>query len=412
MTTLTSEEGTSERLLDDRIGPFLQQLRDAGYAERTLRKKRTVTRAFALWVKRKRIAIVDLNDDHVAAFVARWPRRRKVHVNFELAVLRLFFRYLRAEATIRCPPSQERTSAAGDLLRRYEEYLRQERGLAENSVHVYVPFIRDFLASQFASTDCIARQAFEALAIRNFILGQIPNRSAEYIRLLATALRSFLRFLFLSGQISRDLAPSVPRVCKYRNSAPPAFLSPEEVTRVLAAPDRSTATGRRDYAILLLLARLGLRAGEIVLLELDDLRWRNAEIVVRGKGRIVDQLPLLRDVGEALAAYLRWDRGVSASRRVFLRIWAPHMGLTGPAAVGHIVRRALAQAGIRRSGRGAAHLFRHGLGTKMIRRGASLPEISEVLRHRSQMTTSIYTQVAFESLRTVAQPWPATGGVR
>ena len=145
MTTLTPEEGTSERLLDDRIGPFLQQLRDAGYAERTLRKKRTVTRAFARWVKWKRIAAVDLNDDHVAAFVARWPRRRKAHVKFELAILRLFFRYLRAEATIPCPPTQERTSAAGDLLRRYEEYLRQERGLAENSVHVYVPFIRDFL---------------------------------------------------------------------------------------------------------------------------------------------------------------------------------------------------------------------------------------------------------------------------
>ena len=134
MTTLTSEEGTSERLLDDRIGPFLQQLRDVGYAERTLRKKRMVTRAFARWVKRKRIAIVDLNDDHVAAFVARWPRRRKAHVKFELAVLRLFFRYLRAEATILCPAPKERASVVGDLLRRYEEYLRQERGLAENSV--------------------------------------------------------------------------------------------------------------------------------------------------------------------------------------------------------------------------------------------------------------------------------------
>src|SRR5215472_14244779 len=311
MTTLTSEEGTSERLLDDRIGPFLQQLRDAGYAERTLRKKRTVTRAFARWVKRKRIAIVDLNDDHVAAFVARWPRRREAHVKCELAVLRLFFRYLRATATIPCPAPQERASVAGDLLRRYEEYLRQERGLAENSVHVYVPFIRDFLASQVTPTGCIAPTAFEMMAIRDFVLRQTANRSGEYVRLLATALRSFFRFLFLSGQIPRDLAFSVPRVCKYRNSAPPAFLSPEEVTRVLAAPDRSTATGRRDYAILLLLARLGLRAGEIVSLELDDLRWRNAEIVVRGKGRIVDQLPLLRDVGEALAAYLRGDRGVS-----------------------------------------------------------------------------------------------------
>jgi integrase/recombinase XerD len=412
MTTLTSENTTPDRVLDDRIEPFLKQLRDAGYAERTLRKKRTVTRAFARWLKRKRIVMADLNDGHVATFVARLPRRRKAHVKFELAVLRLFFGYLRAERGLPCPAPQERTSVADGLLRSYEDYLRQDRGLAENSVHVYVPFIRDLLASQFDSTGCITPQSFDALSIRDFVLGQTGNRSAEYVRLLATALRSFFRFLFLSGQIPRDLAASVPRVCKYRQSAPPAFLSPEEVAHVLAAPDRSTPTGRRDYAILLLLARLGLRAGEIVSLELDDIRWRTAEIVVRGKGRIVDHLPLLRDIGEALAAYLHEDRGVSSSRRIFLRIWAPHIGLTGPAAVGHIVRLALARAGIRRSGRGAAHLFRHGLATKMIRNGASLSEISEVLRHRSQMTTSIYTQVAFESLRTVAQPWPVTGGAR
>jgi site-specific recombinase XerD len=209
-----------------------------------------------------------------------------------------------------------------------------------------------------------------------------------------------------------DLSPSVPRVCKYRQSTPPAFLAPEEVTRTLAAIDRSVPRGRRDYAILLLLARLGLRAGEIVSLELDDVCWRTAEIVVRGKGRTVERLPLLQDIGEALAAYLRKDRGVSKSRRIFLRMWAPRIGLTGPAAVGHIVRLALARAGIRRSGRGAAHLFRHGLATRMIRHGASLPEIGEVLRHRSQMTTSGYTQVAFEALREVAQPWPARGGAR
>jgi integrase/recombinase XerD len=152
---------------------------------------------------------------------------------------------------------------------------------------------------------------------------------------------------------------------------------------VLTATDRSTLSGRRDRAILLLLARLGLRAGEIVSLELNDIHWRAAEIVVRGKGRMVDHLPLVSDVGEALALYLRDDRGVSASRRLFLRIWAPRIGLTGPAAVGHIVRRALAQAGVHRSGRGAAHLFRHGLATQMIRHGPSMPEISEVLRHSS-----------------------------
>ena len=142
------------------------------------------------------------------------------------------------------------------------------------------------------------------------------------------------------------------------------------------------------------------------------MRWRSGEIVIRGNGRMLDQLPLVGDVGEALAAYIRDHRGGSSSRRVFLRTWAPRIGRTGPAAVGHIVRKALAQAGVRPSGRGAAHLFRHGLATKMIRHGASIAEIAEVLRHRSQNTTAIYSQVSFEALRTVAQPWPVTGGVR
>ena len=193
---------------------------------------------------------------------------------------------------------------------------------------------------------------------------------------------------------------------------PPAFLSPDEVERVLSAGDRSTLSGHRDQTILLLLARLALRAGEIVSLELDDIRWRAGEIVVRGKCRTVDHLPLLSDIGEALASYLREDRGISTSRRVFLRMWAPRVGLTGPAAVGHIVRRALARAGVHRSGRGAAHLFRHVLATKMIRHGASMREISEVLRHSSQTTIAIYAQVSFEALRTVALAWPAVGGER
>jgi len=399
-----------QRLLDDQIGPFLQHLRDAGYAERTLRKKRPIARAFARWAKRKGIATIDLNDGQVNAFVLRLPRGGKARLKFELGGVRLFLGYLRASAGLQRPAPQAPVSSTASLLQQYENHLRKDRGLAENSLRVYLPLIRTFLSSKLAASGF--RQSLKALSIRDFVITQTRNRSAEYVRLLATALRSFCRFLFLSGHMPVDLSPSVPRVCKYRQSTPPAFLAPEEVTRALEASDRSTPRGRRDYAILLLLARLGLRAGEIVLLELDDVCWRTAEIVVRGKGRTVERLPLLQDIGEALAAYLRKDRGVSKSRRIFLRIWAPRVGLTGPAAVGHIVRLALARAGIRRSGRGAAHLFRHGLATRMIRHGASLPEIAEVLRHRSQMTTSGYTQVAFEALREVAQPWPARGGAR
>ena len=406
----TTGSGRAQPLLDDQIEPFIQHLRDAGYAERTLRKKRTVARAFARWVKRRGIGTIDLNDGHVCAFVRRLHRGEMSRPKFELGGVRLFLGYLRETSDRQYPVPQAAISSTTGLLQQYENHLRKDRGLAENSLRVYLPLIQTFLASKFAGTGF--PQSLKPLTIRDFITMQTRNRSAEYVRLLATALRSFCRFLFLFGHLPVDLSPSVPRVCKFRQSTPPAFLTPEEVTRALAAMDRSTSRGRRDYAILLLLARLGLRAGEIVSLELEDVCWRTAEIVVRGKGRTVERLPLLKDIGEALAAYLRKDRGVSKSRRIFLRMWAPRIGLTGPAAVGHIVRLALARAGIRRSGRGAAHLFRHGLATRMIRHGASLPEIAEVLRHRSQMTTSGYTQVAFESLREVAQPWPARRGAR
>jgi integrase/recombinase XerD len=411
LTTSTLEEGIPDHGLDKQIEPFLKHLCAAGYAERTLRKKRTVVRAFARWTSRKQIVLNDLNDGHIAAFVARSPRSRKAHVKFELAAMRLFFGYLRGRVGLQWP-SRADVSAADTFLQNYKDYLRKDRGLTENSVLVYVPFVRDFLATETTQAGCVSPESFDALIIQSFILEHTLGRSSEYTRLLCTALRSFFRFLVLCGQTLRDLSKAVPTVRKYRQAVPPAFLSPDEVERVLTAVDRSTLSGRRDQTILLLLARLGLRAGEIVSLELDDIRWRAGEIVVRGKGRTVDHLPLLSDVGEALASYLREDRGVSTSRRVFLRMWAPRIGLTGPAAVGHIVRRALARAGVHRSGRGAAHLFRHGLATKMIRHGASMPEISEVLRHRSQTTTAIYAQVSFEALRTVALAWPAVGGER
>jgi len=410
MTTPTVEAGTTENLLDDQIEPFLKHLRAAGYAQRTLRKKRTVARAFARWTRRRQITMDHLNDGDIAAFVARSPRSRKAHVKAEPAVLRLWFEYLRGYAGLQRSAAQHCVSTAETLLQNYKDYLRKDRGLTENSVLVYGPFIRDFLAAPTTQTG-VSPELFDTLVIRNFIVEHTTDRSSEYARLLCTALRSFFRFLVLCGQTSRDLSNAVPMFRKYRQSVPPAFLSPGEVEQVLAATG-STLSGRRDHAILLLLARLGLRGGEVVTLELDDIRWRAGEIFVRGKGRIVDRLPLLADVGEALALYIRENRGVSASRRVFLRIWAPRNGLTGPAAVGHIVRRALAQAGVRRSGRGASHLFRHGLATKMIRHGASISEIAEVLRHRSQNTTAIYAQVSFEALREVALPWPATGGAR
>ena len=230
------------------------------------------------------------------------------------------------------------------------------------------------------------------------------------MRLVAVTLRSLLRFLYLRGEMDFDLSRGVSRFQKWKLATVPTYLSPADVEKVLAACDVATPTGRRDRAILLLLARLGLRAGEVVTLEVGDIAWRSGEILIRGKGQQRDHLPLTPDVGEALALYLRLDRGESSARRAFLRLKAPREGLAGPAAVGHIVRKLLACSGIIRTSRGAAHMFRHSLATRMIRHGASISEIAEVLRHRSQSTTGLYAKVAFQTLREVARPWPEEGG--
>ena len=411
ITPAIVDEHEHRELLDAAIPSFLKQLESAGYAKKTCRDKRAVLRTFADWLPHGPITVHEVNESHVAAFLKRTPRPLPGRMKFERAALSGLLKYLRRIGMISSPTSLA-APPGDDLIRQYVEYLRHDRGLAESSVLVYVPFIRDWLHDHIARTGGVCIDGFDAATIQSFLLDHTRNRSSEYARLLATALRSFFRFLFLRGHRSTDLSRAVPTVCTYRNATVPAFLSEEQVDRVLAATDRSTPVGRRDYAILLLLARLGLRAGEIAALELDDIRWRTGELVVHGKGRMVEHLPLLADVGNALARYLREDRRANASRRVFLRTWAPHVGLTGPAAVGHVVRRRLAGAKVQRSGRGAAHLFRHGLATPMIRHGASLAEIAEVLRHRSQTTTAIYTHVSFEALRTVARPWPAGGGDR
>ena len=409
-TTNTIEDGVSDGLPVRHIEAFLKQLRTARYAEETLRKKRWVLTAFARWAKSQNIALTHFDEATIAAFVKRLTGAPVARVQFEIAVLRLLLAYLRGEAIVRLPAPVDE-SAIDHINGRYVDYLRQDRGLAENSVLVYAPFVRDFLNSQDAGDGRVFPDAFDAMTIRDHLLIRSNGRSGEYMRLMAVALRSFCHFLFLRGDTPRDLADSVPTVRKWRQSSVPGFLTPEQEECVLVSTDRSTPRGRRDYAILLLLARLGLRASEIVSLELGDIRWRSGELVIHGKGQMVEHLPLLSDVGEALAIYLHEGRGTSASRRIFLRMWAPRVGLTGPSAIGCVARLAFARAGLHPACRGAAHLFRHGLATTMIRHGASMAEIAEVLRHRSHDSTAIYAKVSFEALRGVARAWPTTGGV-
>ena len=197
----------------------------------------------------------------------------------------------------------------------------------------------------------------------------------------------------------------MPTAPGWRKTQPPKWISPDEIERVLASCDRHSAIGQRDYAILLLLARLGLRAGEVLSLELDDIRWETAEITVCGKGRQRKRFPLPEDVGRAIATYLKLARPQCDSRRVFLRAKAPYRGLGHASTLDTIVTHALARAGLDPPLKGA-HLFRHSLATRMLRNGATLTEIGQILHHASPDTTSIYAKVDIAGLRALAQPWP------
>jgi integrase len=223
-------------------------------------------------------------------------------------------------------------------------------------------------------------------------------------RQVVSVLRSFLRFLRLEGVTGTALEQAV---LSASGSAPslPRAIGAEQVARLLAGCDRRKAIGRRDYAILLLLARLGLRGGEVVALELDDIDWRTGELAVRGKGGHRDRLPLPSDVGEALAGYLRRGRPASDSRRVFLREYAPFVGFASTGALRGVLARACTRAGIAYA---SPHQLRHTTATELLRAGAPLEEIGQLLRHRSARTTAVYARVDEEQLRLVARPWPGS----
>jgi integrase/recombinase XerD len=390
--------------LDAHLADYLATLASAGYVEYTQHDKRRSIEPFIRWARDAKLVIADLDEAKVEVFLARPSRRRCKHGDPEGVAVHQFLEHLR-KVGIAPPFRPSEPSPAEILVRRYLDHLRGDCGLCPRSIEVYAPFVRVFVAAQYLPERV---DAVDASAVRSYLLGHSRSQSSSSVKLLTAALRSFLRFLFRDGATATDLSMAVPPVCRWRLAAVPPFLTAEEVERVIAATDRSTARGSRDHAILLLLARLGLRAGEVAALELDDIRWDEGEIVVRGKGRLHARLPLLDDVGEALALYLREARGPSSSRRVFLRRCAPHVGLSGPSAVCLIAREALRLAGLRPKGRVGAHIFRHSLARRMLQRGASLGEISQVLRHRSIETTQIYAKVDFEGLRGVALPWPGT----
>ena len=280
-----------------------------------------------------------------------------------------------------------------DVLAGFGDYLVAERGLAASTVRNYLDAAR-LLAAQ------VHLEALTASEVTGFVLEQCRERSAGSAAVLVTGLRSLLRYLHLAGFTPVSLAGAVPSAAS--KSPLPEAVGPGQASLLLGSCDRGTAAGRRDYAVLVLLVRLGLRAGEVAVMQLGDIDWRAGQVTIRGKGNRLDQLPLPADAGQAIAAWLRDGRPGCSCRQVFTTLLAPLGPLTRK-AVSAIVTRAARRAGLAAV---SAHRLRHGAATGLLRAGASLPEVGQVLRHASMLNTARYARVDHAGLSAVARPWP------
>ena len=391
------------------LGPFVAgfaaELSRQGYKPRPVGKQLGLVAALSGWLATEGVALSGLSSEVAERFCA--ARRAAGHTDrATVRALDPLLRYLRGLGL--APPASSPTPAGPveELLLRFRRYLEHERGLVPAAARRYVDKVRPFVA-RFDGPDGLELWRVNVAEVRGFVVEACPRMGRRAAQLTVVALRSLLRFLHLEGVLERPLAGAVPSVAGWRLSGLPKRLEPGQVDALLDSCDRSTVIGVRDLAILTLLARLGLRAGEVAALSLEDIDWRAGELIVRGKGGRSERLPLPVDVGAAIVAYLRDGRPATAQdRAVFVRVRAPHHRLS-PGAVTFVVRAAASRAGL---GLVHAHRLRHTAASEMLRCGATLPEVGQVLRHRRAATTAIYAKVDHEALRQIARPWP--GAVR
>lgn len=381
---------------------FRAELERRGYTPASREYKVNQVARLSRWLESEGLGAADVTTERVATFLAVFGATRKQPPT--LWAMRPLLEWLRAEGVIDADPVVP-PGRLDSLLADYRRWMVEDRGLAERTIGRYEATARRFLAGRLqngagAGVDGLSGDAVTAFllaeAARGVRLGSLQGRVAE--------LRSLLRFLYVAGLTDAALADSVPPVPGWKQTRVPPRMAADDVETLLVSCDPATSTGKRDLAMLLLLARLGLRSAEVVGLELDDLDWRAGELVVRGKGRREERMPMSPEVGDALAAYLTGARPPAATRTVFVTVVAPHRPL-GQNTVSQMVWRQCARAGLRRV---RAHRLRHALATDLLDRGATLPEIGQVLRHRDLATTAVYAKVDHAKLRELALAWPVT----
>ena len=368
--------------------PFRGDLVQAGYARGSVRDLVRVMARASRWLEDRGLQAGGITPPVAADLEAGVPGSGPV------------LRFLRHAGVIDAGAGSE-AGAVAALLAEFGVWLTGERGLSPVTVRCYRKHARVFLAGLAEPLD-EALQRLDAGQVTSFMLGYCQGRNTESAKAMVTAIRALLRFLHVCGRTPVLLAGAVPAVAGWRLAPLPRGLAAGQVGRLLGGCDRDTVTGRRDYAILTVLARLGLRGAEAAALQLSDIDWRAGEVMIRGKGSRLERLPLPVPVGEALAAWLTGGRARCGSPAVFVTVRAPYRQLS-PEAVRAIMGRACDRTGLARRG---AHRLRHSLATEMLRAGASLPEVGQVLRHRSQLATSVYAKVDENALRVLARPWP------
>jgi integrase/recombinase XerD len=378
-------------------GGFRVHLVEQGYSLWSVQFQLQLVAHLSRWMEAEELDVAQLAPSEVERFLAE--RRREGYVTkLSPKGIRPLLGYLDGLGVH--PAGENVGTAVGRLLDEFRRYLLEERALAVGSVGLYEPVARVFLEERSEPIgDALAR--LSSAEVNAFVLRESRRRGRASALTMVCALRSLLRFLHVRGLVAMSLATAVPSIPRRREDLPRGLVA-GQVRSLLDSCDRATSVGRRDFAILTVLARLGLRRGEVARLELEDVDWRAAEIVIHGKGSRIDRLPLPGDVGEALADYLRRGRPVGFGRTLFLRSCAPTVGLSS-AGVSSVVVRACERAGIPPV---SGHALRHTLASELLRRGAALPEIGQVLRHQSIETTALYAKVDRSALSRLALPWP------
>jgi integrase/recombinase XerD len=388
---------------------FRQYLLDQDHAESTVGHYLRCITVLARRVKAHGIGLAELDEAQAVALIAKSGLSRK-RATYETFITKRFIRFLNGCGLAKPPsPLTAKEIARVELQRDYESYLSRQRGLSERTIFHCWRFADRFLEFRFGEeVDDLAQ--ITPTDIATFLMHLTTRTPPFRDKTPPTHLRNFFRYLFKAGKTTVNLSLAIPSVAQRYGARLPRHLTPEQVDVILGAVRTATPRGRRDYAMLMLLARLGLRPAEVVAMQINDIDWRSGEIIVRGKGARHDRLPLLPDVGEALSDYIRQDR-VTTSRALFVTERPPHRPFKTGQILNHILKGAFAGTGLAPPAPYVgAHILRHSLATNLVRRGASLDEVGDTLRHRSRASTMIYARLDIDGLRSIALPWPVAGG--